>query len=116
MPTGQADSKLKEKINQFYKDKRYTKKQYTKLSWNHLLQIGQYNHDNGRIPKVSDKSKTAAEWRAHKDKPKTTKDMKSKAKPKPKPQPKPKPKSTHSARRSKRLYSKDKTNSKNNIS
>ena len=111
MPTGQADSKLKEKINQFYKDKRYTKKQYTKLSWNHLLQIGQYNHDNGRIPKVSDKSKTAAEWRAHKDKPKTTKDVKSK----PKPKPKTKPKSTHSARttrRAKRLYTKDKTNSK----
>ena len=62
------DEKLKATINAFNKEGRYTQKQYDKLSWGHLKQIGQYNHDNNHKPKPSDKSKTAAQWRAQKDK------------------------------------------------
>ena len=62
------DAKLKATINAFHKEGRYTEKQYAKLSWGHLKQIGQYNHDNNHKPKPSDKSKTAAQWRAQKDK------------------------------------------------
>ena len=62
------DAKLKATINAFHKEGRYTEKQYAKLSWGHLKQIGQYNHDNNHKPKPSDKSKTPAQWRAQKDK------------------------------------------------
>ena len=65
------DAKLKATINRFNKEGRYTQKQYDKLSWGHLKQIGQYNHDNNHKPKPSDKSKTAAQWRAQKDKGRT---------------------------------------------
>ena len=58
------DAKLKATINAFHKAGRYTEKQYAKLSWGHLKQIGQYNHDNNHKPKPSDKSKTPAQWRA----------------------------------------------------
>ena len=37
------DEKLKATINAFNKEGRYTQKQYDKLSWGHLKQIGQYN-------------------------------------------------------------------------
>ena len=43
------DAKLKATINRFNKEGRYTQKQYDKLSWGHLKQIGQYNHDNNHI-------------------------------------------------------------------
>ena len=55
------DAKLKATINAFHKEGRYTEKQYAKLSWGHLKQIGQYNHDNNHKPKPSDKSKTPAQ-------------------------------------------------------
>ena len=47
MPKGsEPTADLRKKIERFKKDKWITPKQYEKLSWTHLNQIGEYNQKN----------------------------------------------------------------------
>ena len=69
MPTGNpTDNALRARVEKFKQDKFLTPKQFEKLSWNHLDQIGKYNKNvkKGKPKPGGDNSRTHAEWQARK--------------------------------------------------
>ena len=68
MPKGDPrDNAQKKRIEQYNREKFVTPKQFEKLSWNHLDQIGKYNKTKQRKPKPGgDPSKSYAEHQRRK--------------------------------------------------
>jgi hypothetical protein len=65
MPNGEPrDNALRARVNKYKTDQFVTPKQFEKLSWNHLDQIGDYNKNvkKGKPKPGGSNIKTHAQW------------------------------------------------------